>query len=48
MTISDIFSVVANILTADITNNKYALKLIEEIKPLNRIRERVLREYEII
>ena len=40
--------VVANILTADITNNKYSLELIKEIKPLNRIRERLLKEYEII
>lgn len=40
--------VVANILTADITKNKYSLELIEEIKPLNRIRERLLKKYEII
>ena len=40
--------VVSNILTADITNNKYSLELIKEIKPLNRIRERLLKEYEII
>lgn len=40
--------VVSNILTADITNNKYSLELIEEIKPLNRIRERLLKEYAII
>lgn len=40
--------VVANILTAEITNNKYSLELIKEIKPLDRIRERLLKEYEII
>lgn len=40
--------VVANIITADITNNNYSLELIKEIKPLNRIRERLLKEYEII
>lgn len=40
--------VVANILTAEITNNKYSLELINKIKPLDRIRERLLKEYEII
>lgn len=40
--------VVANIITADLTNNKYTLKLIKEIKPLDRIRERLLKEYDII
>jgi len=40
--------VVSNIITADITNNLYSLKLIKEIEPLNRIRERLLKEYDII
>jgi len=40
--------VVSNIMTAEITNNKYSLKLIREIKPLNRIKERLMKEYEII
>lgn len=40
--------VVSNIITAEITNNQYSLKLIKEIKPLNRIRERLLNEYDII
>lgn len=39
--------IVANIMTAYITNNNYALELIEEIKPLNKIKE-LLEKYEII
>lgn len=40
--------VVANILTAEITDNKITLEVIKEIKPLQRIKERLLKEYEII
>lgn len=40
--------VVSNIITAYLTNNKHSLKLIKEIKPLDRIRERLLKEYDII